>query len=101
MRWTNGQARLVVPIDRNRPPTRLAVHLMRSSRTTRVLVNEVELLNGPVPRQPRVVSLSGVPVAERLTIQLLSETVLQKRRGKSSDARTLGVAVRSIRLLRE
>jgi hypothetical protein len=101
MRWTNGQARLVVPIDRNRPPTRLAVHLMRSSRTTRVLVNEVELLNGPVPRQPRVVSLSVVPVAERLTIQLLSETVLQKRRGKSSDARTLGVAVRSIRLLRE
>jgi hypothetical protein len=102
LRWTTGHARLVVPIDPDRRPTKLAVHLVRSPRTTRVVVNGVELLTGPVPQHRRTVNLDGVSFGDRLTIELITEgRPSSQGRRRSRDSRKLGVGVRSIRLVGE
>ncbi len=98
-RWTDGRATLVVPV--NEFPARLITHLApsRPDANVRVIVNGVELWNGPYPAGRRSLDLAECPVSEWVTIQLASDAIVPRDyTPESRDGRTLGVAVREVRL---
>jgi hypothetical protein len=98
-RWTNGHGRLVVPV--NEFPTRLTVDLrpVVSDCRVRILVNGAPLFDGTYAVGTRTFDLTGVPVTEWVTVDLLSDAIVPRERIEdSSDTRRLGVAVREIRL---
>lgn len=105
LRWTNGVAKLVVPVDAHRPPRALRVDLASTSPQgshLRIFVNGSELFNGdsPAGSWSRNFGLSGLPLGQRATIELLSSTFRPSDMEKGNvDSRTLGVSVQSIRLL--
>lgn len=99
-RWTDGAARLLVPLGA-RPPTTLTIQLAGGPRPpVRVVVNGRVLFEGRFPRSGRqTFDLSEVPMNDRLRLELLSDTFVPAAvRTGSRDRRTLGVAVRAIRV---
>ena len=105
-RWTDGKARLVVPLDPGHPPRALRVEILShcpKELKLRVLVNSHEMVEGKIAAGPwsNTFSLVGVPVENEATIEIISDTFVPKERIKGSlDTRTLGVIVQDIRLLR-
>jgi hypothetical protein len=102
-RWTNGAGRFVVPIDPGGKPARLGVALAHQTRTDlRLMVNDREVFAGRLPAGiEHTFDLSAVPANDWLVIQLLSDTVpIGDERG-TGDKRRRGVALSSIRLLRQ
>ena len=103
-RWTNGAAKLVVPIDENRPPQVLKVDLAstgpKGTQLT-VLVNSDVLFHESVPRGrwSKTFSLAGRSFNKHLTLELLSDTVVPRETTGSTDGRSLGVMVEAITLL--
>ena len=98
-RWTDGRATLVVPV--NEFPARLITHLSPSQpqANVRIIVNGVELWNDAYPAGRRSLDLAACPVTEWVTIQLVSDAIVpRKRTPDSQDGRRLGVAVREVRL---
>jgi hypothetical protein len=112
-RWTNGKARLVIPIDRQRLPTGLVLKLEIyrpadvKTALVQVVVNNRELTKQQVPlgkwesssagRFPaRSLDLTGIDLGDELVLDILSDTFLAK-----TDGRTLGVLVRGVELLHE
>jgi hypothetical protein len=100
-RWTHGHATLVVPIDPRQRPTELRLLLFRStSGDVRIRANDLTVYDGHVDaRAVRRISIRHVPMADWLSIELLSGVVEPSEHVPGSrDVRRLGVAVREIRL---
>ena len=104
-RWTDGAAKLVVPIDENRPPQALRVDLASTGHKgteLKVLLNGDVLFHESVPqgRWSKTFSLAGRSFNQHLTLELLSDTFVPAEISKgSADTRTLGVRVNAITLL--
>lgn len=105
-RWTNGHAKLVVPIADGNWPDRLMINLESVSPTgsqLRVLVNGHEMRNGPLSGGRswfEVLPLAIVPIDCVMTIEIISNSFVPSRIfDGSKDDRSLGVRVREVRLL--
>jgi len=108
-RWTNGAAKLVVPVDEQRPPRALRVDIeshppagKADETLIRLLANGHDLYHGRIPRGSwsRTFGLDGATLAGQATIELLSDTFVPKNSVPASeDSRTLGILVRGIWLL--
>ena len=104
-RWTDGSAKLVVPMDENRPPKALRVDLAFTGpegTELTVLVNSEVLFHESLPsgRWSKTFSLAGRSFNNPLTLKLLSGTFVPRETYKgSADRRTLGVMVEAITLL--
>jgi hypothetical protein len=104
-RWTNGAAKLVVPIDEQHLPKALRIYLGSTGpKGTRlqIVLNGRELFNeqAPAGAWSKTFDLAHLPLGKRATIELLSGTfVPMETIEKSSDERTLGVLVEAISLL--
>jgi hypothetical protein len=113
-RWTDGKGRLVIPIDRHKPPTGLVLKLdiFRPPHVKTVLIqivaNNRELFKQHVPLgiwagsaagrfPPGTLDLTGIDLGDELVLDIISETF----RPKGTDARTLGVLVRGVELLHD
>jgi len=104
-RWTNGAASLRIPMHPTHQPGRLEVATVvpgRDRTNLRVRANGVAVWDGSVPSGPwsRSFELTGLALGDELLVELLSETFCPAEMiDGSTDRRTLGVKVRSIRLL--
>jgi serine/threonine protein kinase len=106
-RWTNGQARLVIPLDRRKPPRALRLQLLAwrpeqaSPASLRIVVNRGEVFNDVVPREPweRTFDLSGIDLGEEMVLELVSDTFVPNEFDGGRDTRVLGVEVQGILLL--
>ena len=108
-RWTNGAAKVIVPVHVDCPPKAMIVDIAWSgphAPRLQVVVNGHRLSEVIIPQQQSWsarLELSGIPITERLIIELLSDTFVGFERwdpgeDRVPDRRTLGVLVRSIRL---
>ncbi|MGO8745143.1 MAG: carboxypeptidase-like regulatory domain-containing protein [Thermoguttaceae bacterium] len=110
-RWTDGAAKLLVPVDAEHPPQRLWVSIgiyrpEPASVPCHVLVDGISLYEGPVPigRWAINLDLSSHSFSEQAAIELQSGTFLPKGRmsgGTYTDPRTLGVQVNGVMLERD
>lgn len=111
-RWTNGRGKLVIPIDKNRPPQALLVEL-RIFRPPEVrdiplqiVANQRDLFNNRVAgsRWERIFDLSNIDLGDRLVLEIVSDTFAPRgvmEGGANQDPRTaLGVQVWQVNLLR-
>ena len=104
-RWTDGAAKLVVPMHENRPPQALRVDLASTGHKgteLTVLVNRDVLFHETIPTGgwSNTFSLAGRSFHKHLTIELLSDTFVPREENKNSaDRRTLGVMVKAVTLL--
>jgi hypothetical protein len=104
-RWTNGAARLVVPLN-GPPPKALYVRLgMTVPKSLRVAIraNGRALFDEhfTLPQEwSRTFDLAGVEMGKSLVVEILSDSVVPADEGKGSgDTRHLGLCVRGIILL--
>ncbi len=106
-RWTNGAARLSVPLDPRDPPRALRVELLapgRDGTRLELVANGVVLWDRQIPREAwsRTFGLESVPLGEELRLEINSDTFSPaEKRPSSRDRRRLGVVVRGIRLLEQ
>ncbi len=110
-RWTNGFARLLVPIDARRPPQRLWVSIenLRPQPTPvhlQVLVDEKTLFDGLVGpgMWQKFFDLGSHRFFAQTLIELRSDVFRPKGvmdGGKNTDPRVLGVKVHGIMLVRD
>jgi WD40 repeat protein/predicted RNA-binding Zn-ribbon protein involved in translation (DUF1610 family) len=111
-RWTDGNGRLVIPIDRANSPQALLVQLVTyrgpgvNSASLEIRVNEHPVFHDQIPlgRWEKTFDLKGIDLGERLVLDLVSDTFspLGNRKGNgqvSDDPRTLGAKVRAVKLL--
>jgi len=104
-RWTNGMAKLVVPLSKQNLPQALKVELESTApKGTKlaVRVNNYELFDGQIGSGSwsKTFSLANVTLGEKATIELLSDTWIPKQLLKDNqDSRNLGVSVSAIKLL--
>ncbi len=102
VRWSNGSAKLKIPIGSQHSLEALKVDIVSAGHDgtrLRVLVNKRELFNEKIPPDgwSQTFSLSTVPLEKHLIIELISGTFIPKERIKGSiDERTLGVMVKGI-----
>jgi hypothetical protein len=105
-RWTNGMAKLVVPIDPKAPPNALEIDFMIQKphgSLLQVFVNGEKVFDR-LARPGRLfetLDLSAVNLGQEVVIEVISDTFVpaDELRG-STDPRALGVNVKGIRLLR-
>jgi serine/threonine-protein kinase len=108
-RWTDGKARLVIPVDPQQPPQALLVQLHRPKNTwLQIAINDREVVNEPAYARPmpwwqRLVDLTGIDRGDKLIVEIRSNTVVPQSVDpkQSQDTRALGVKVRGIKLLPE
>ncbi len=104
-RWTDGAARLTVPLD-GRPPVALHVRLglgVPKPTTLTIRVNGTAVFNETVKPQTdwaRTFDLSGLVLTGPATVEVLSDTFTPTVAAtKPPDARSLGVIVRGVTLV--
>jgi hypothetical protein len=79
LRWTNGNGKLIVPVDPNDPPKKLTVELVNwgpiKQADLTIKVNDITLYSGPVSKGKwsRTVSLGSIKPTKKLKIELLSD----------------------------
>ncbi len=112
-RWTDGKGRLVIPIDRRKPPTGLVVELgilrpaevktawVQIVANNRVLFKQQIALwkweGGSAGKFPdKMLDLTGIDLGDELVLDIISDTFTPK-----ADQRTLGVVVEGIEVRRE
>jgi serine/threonine protein kinase len=101
-RWTDGKARLTIPLTKDDHPRSLFLHLQRPQNTwLRITVNDRELVNEPaadvwIQKWERTLDLSALELRDRLVVDILSNTF-----APPGDPRALGVKVRVVKLQRE
>jgi sugar lactone lactonase YvrE len=107
-RWTDGNARLEIPIDRATPPRALRVQLWpyrpanAEPAAVRILVNQHELLRQTLSRDrwEQTFDLTGLPPADTAVVEIRSDTFVPAEiKDGGQDTRTLGVQVRGVTLL--
>jgi hypothetical protein len=110
-RWTNGYAKLVVPISTKRPPQQLwlSIEVFRPKIAPirfQLLVDDEILFDGQAPpgRWERSFDLGAHRFSKQVLIELRSEAFVPKGvmdGGKNFDTRMLGVQVKGIMLQRD
>ena len=99
-RWTDGKAKLVIPLNKNERPQALYVKVLRLKSTwLRITVNDRQLANEPAADEDwweRKLDLSGIELGEMVVVEITCSTIVAK-----VDSRPLGVRVVAIQLLRE
>lgn len=106
-RWTDGNARLVIPLERGRRLQALQVHLFpwRPAQaplaSVRIVANARELFQGRLPRQgwQQSFDLSDLSAADQFVVELVSDTFAPADFDKGGDRRQLGVEVRGLKLV--
>ena len=105
LRWTNGAAQLIVPLNQERLPQFLQVEIALTGpkgAKLQVLVNDCELFQEWIPtgKWSHVFSLRGCQLGDRAVIKLLSDTFVPKESiPGSQDTRTLGVRAGQLQLV--
>jgi hypothetical protein len=113
-RWTNGSARLAIPIDRTKPPEAVLIRLASNRPPAvgparlKIVVSGRTLFENTIPYGPweRTFDLRGPDLGDQVTVDLLSDTFnpLGSTRGggqaTGGDPRDLGVQVMGVKLLR-
>lgn len=109
-RWTNGSAKLLVPINSKRPPQRLwiSIETYRPKATPvrcQIRVDGSVKFDGPVApgKWETTLDLNQHQFANPTLLELRSTTFVPKGvmdKGQNTDARTLGVQVKGIMLQR-
>ncbi len=107
-RWTDGQAKLTIPIRKGDTPeaVRIKLHTWRLAEV-QIRANQQELFNGKlqIGRWDKVLDLRNIAIDKQLDIEIISDTYLPfgkpsgKMKKPSDDPRTLGVLVWDVRLL--
>jgi hypothetical protein len=107
-RWTNGEAKLLVPISVKRPPQQLwlSIEVLRAKAgpiRLQILVDEDVVFDGlaSLGKWEKTFDLSAHRFSRRVMIELRSETFEPKGvmdAGKNTDTRVLGVQVKGIML---
>ena len=103
-RWTNGAAKLRVPIESGNPPKSLEIETVAFGRDRPVLqvkANGIELWNQQIPPEgwSKSFDLEQVPIGDTLLIELNSDTLTRSGGpGGPSPGRSLGVMVKGIHL---
>jgi regulation of enolase protein 1 (concanavalin A-like superfamily) len=109
-RWTNGKARLTIPIDRRKPPKglvlKLEIYRPAQVKTVRVQIvaNNRELTEQQIPLEEwdgasagkfpdRVLDLTRIDLGDGLVLDIISDTFIP-----GTDRRTLGVVVSGVEL---
>jgi hypothetical protein len=111
-RWTDGKGKLVIPIDRRKPPAWLVVELdirrpaevktawVQIVANHRVLIRHQMALwkgqGGSVGKLSKSLDLTGVDLGDELVLEILSDTFTPK-----ADQRELGVLVVGMELRQE
>jgi hypothetical protein len=108
-RWTNGDAKLVIPIDARNPPQALRLHLWPwrppevDLASLRIVVNQRELFHAKVSRDhwERTFDLGGIDLGEQVALQIVSDTFPPPHEVKEGrpPSRMLGVEVRGVALV--
>jgi hypothetical protein len=103
-RWTNGAASLLVPLDGVHIPSGIHVDLESTGPAgtdLQILVNDVEVFHRRIPPGPwsKALPLEDIQFGRNAAIEINSGTFTPGENGRSSDVRSLGVAVRDVRLL--
>jgi serine/threonine protein kinase/WD40 repeat protein len=106
-RWTNGQAKLVIPLGNDERPGSLLVQLRRPKKTrVQILVNGREVFQEeptglPLSALEKAFDLGGIDLGNEVVVEILSNTVVPKIEmpGRSDDDREIGVQVRGVKLL--
>ena len=103
-RWTNGAAKLRVPIESGNPPRSLEIETVAFGRdrvVLQVMANGVELWNQQIPPAgwSKSFDLEQVPLGDTLLIELNSDTLTPSDGpGGPPLGRSLGVMVKGIHL---
>jgi hypothetical protein len=108
-RWTKGQARLAIPIDRDNPPHALWLHLWpyRSPNYNvlpflRIVVNGHEFFHATVQGSPwkKTLDLTGLDLGDEVVVEIESDTFVPNNvKDGGPDTRSLGVMVMGVKLL--
>ena len=103
-RWTDGSATLLVPIDSSHMPNALRVDLESTGpKGTELLIaaNGTTLFQKAVPpgAWSDVLPIKNVLLKDSIVVSINSGTFVPAQERLGTDVRTLGVAVRDIRLL--
>ena len=97
-RWTEGKARLSVPIDRRSPPSAMTVDVLMTDgpKKFQIKVNHYTLFDEVIRNRwtETFILSAGWLTSSKLEIELLSDTHVPQTR----DNRTLGVAVGAVEL---
>ncbi len=110
-RWTNGHARLTIPLDPDKLPDSLAMEIFAfrprhiNQVHLQIKANGRDLFNENIPVPPwaweNTFDLRDVELGKELVLEIVSDTFVPiGNMPPNDDGRTLGVQVRSIRLLR-
>lgn len=103
-RWTNGRAVLIVPSNPRTPPQALEVDIVvhrAPGVLLQIFVNESKVFDERIGEGglKKRIDISSLTPSRELTIELVSDTFVPRKETEgSTDGRTLGVNVRSIRL---
>jgi hypothetical protein len=105
-RWTDGAARLTIPIDPQDPPRAVRLRLLpwRPAQAelaqVRITVNGRELFNGRVSRDfwERTLDLGGIDLGSAVEVEIGGNTFIPKDFDPPSDHRPYGVEVRAVEL---
>ena len=105
-RWTDGAARLVIPIDTPPRQVWVSVYTLRAEPTPvpfEILVDGTSLFEGELPlgEWERTFELGSHQFSERVAIELRSDTFVPEGvmdEGTNTDTRVLGVQIRGIML---
>lgn len=108
VRWTDGAAKLEILMDRRRPPKALTVDIESTGgvneKDSKILINGYALFEGKIPDGgwTQTFDLSGIPLKDRINIELLSDTHIPGEIIQGSpDTRKLGLMVKGVKLLKD
>jgi hypothetical protein len=104
VRWTDGDAWLEIPVDRDSPPSGLEIRLASTGSSgghLEISLNGQSVFSGDVEKGEwsRSFGLESIALGEKLRIEIESTKWTSKPRDSEAEGRILGVAIESIRLL--
>lgn len=107
VRWTNGRASLQIPIVKGElAVSNLFLDIVSvgpQANRVAIVANGHQVFSGKLGRgrSRLVLPLANVPPASALDLRIDSKTFVPAEAGDSTDTRELGIAIRSLRLVRE
>ncbi len=102
LRWTNGNAKLVIPIVTGSKPNFLRISLESNGTNLTISANKEILFTGHITAGAwsKLIPLPNMISEKEVVVKIQSGTFTpQKTKNDSSDIRTLGVSIHEIKLL--